>query len=80
MGRCSEPEHSTLRCECGERVVVFGFEEDWRSRQAIFQCECGEKLTLADRLDEEGLTLVDSADAETSGVRELLRSLRAPGT
>lgn len=49
MGRCLEPEHSTLECECIERiVVVFRLEEDWRSRHAIFQCECGEKLTLDD--------------------------------
>jgi hypothetical protein len=48
MGRCTEPEHNTLRCECGERIIVFGFEEDWRSRRAVFQCECGEKLTLED--------------------------------
>lgn len=48
MRRCSESEHSTLLlgCECGERIVVFGFEEDWRSRRAVFKCECGEKLTL----------------------------------
>jgi hypothetical protein len=48
MGRCSEPEHSTLECKCGERIVVFGLEEDWRSRRAVFQCGCGEKLTLED--------------------------------
>jgi hypothetical protein len=48
MGRCSEPEHSTLGCECGERIVVFGLVEDWRSRRAVFRCECGEKITLED--------------------------------
>jgi hypothetical protein len=76
---CSE--RIILECDCGERLVLLGLEEDWYSElRTLFECECGEKLTLADRLDEEGLTLVDSTDAEASGVRELLRSLRAPGT
>jgi hypothetical protein len=75
---CSE--RIVLECECGERLVLLGLEEDWYSElRTLFECDCGGKLTLADRLDEEGLTLVDSSDADESGVRELLRSLREPG-
>ncbi len=75
---CSE--RMVLECECGERLVLLGLEDDWYSElRTIFQCECGEKLTLANRLDEDGLTLVDASDEAARGVRELLRSLRAPG-
>jgi hypothetical protein len=74
---CSE--RILLECECGERLVLLGLEEDWYSElRTLFECECGERLSLADRLDEEGLTLVDGSDAEANGVRELLRSLRDP--
>lgn len=40
-------ERIVLICEeCGERSVLLGTEDDWRSRRAIFRCECGEKLFL----------------------------------
>ena len=48
-------EHIILECECGERMVILGGEEDWRSRNVIFKCGCGDKLTFADSLDEEVL-------------------------
>ena len=37
-----------LECDgCGERLVLVGREEDWRSEgRTEFDCECGEKLTL----------------------------------
>jgi hypothetical protein len=37
-----------LECDgCGERLVLLGREEDWRSEgRTEFECECGEKLTL----------------------------------
>jgi hypothetical protein len=36
-----------LTCEeCGERLIILGPEEDWRSRRAVFVCEEGHKLTL----------------------------------
>ncbi len=45
-----------LTCEdCGEELVVFGPEPDWRSRQAVFVCGYGHKLTLDGRTDEEVL-------------------------
>ena len=53
FGTCSE--YVILECECGERMVILGGEEDWRSRNAIFKCGCGDKLTFADSLDEEVL-------------------------
>lgn len=75
---CSE--RMVLECECGERLVLLGLEDDWYSElRTVFECECGQELTLADRLEEEGLTLVDRSDEATLGVRELLRSLKAPG-
>ncbi len=50
-------ERIVLGCGCGERVVLLGFEEDWRSRRAVFKCECGQKLTLDDRVDEGALAI-----------------------
>ena len=45
-----------LTCDdCGEKLVLFGSEEDWRSRHAIFMCESGHKLTLDGYADEEVL-------------------------
>jgi hypothetical protein len=55
--RCSGSKHIILECECGERLVLFGFEDDWRSRRAIFKCECGQKLTLDDRSEKETLAV-----------------------
>ena len=44
----------TLECGCGERLVVVGLEEDWRSgQQTDFECSCGRGLVLSDRLREE---------------------------
>lgn len=38
-----------LECECGERLVLIGREEDWRlGGRTEFECECGKKLTLDD--------------------------------
>ena len=49
---CSE--RIILECRCGERLVLLGFEDDWRSEgRTTFECECGRELTLADRLDEK---------------------------
>ena len=49
-------EQIILTCEdCGEKLVLFGPEEEWRSRRAVFMCDCGHKLTLDGRADEEGL-------------------------
>ncbi len=49
---CSE--RIVLECKCKERLVLLGFEDDWRSGgRTAFECECGEELTLADRLDEK---------------------------
>ena len=49
-------EQIVITCkECGEKLVLFGPEEDWRSRHAIFMCESGHKLTLDGYADEEVL-------------------------
>ena len=73
---CSE--RTVLECKCGERVILLGLEEDWYLEgRTIFRCECGEELTLADSIDED---TDDDLDEEALGVRDLLRSLRTPGT
>jgi hypothetical protein len=49
-------EQIVLTCEgCGEKLVLFGPEEEWRSRRAVFVCGYGHKLTLDGRADEEVL-------------------------
>ena len=54
MQRCED--RIVLICEaCGERLILLGTEEDWRSRRPIFRCECGQKITLDDRATEEAL-------------------------
>ncbi len=42
-----------IQCECGERLVLLGREEDWHSEgRTAFECECGKKLTLdTDRVE-----------------------------
>ena len=46
-----------LECGCGERLVLLGLEEDWRSEQRMeFECSCGKGLTLSvNRLNEDVL-------------------------
>ena len=54
MTRCSRPERFvpssgriTLECECGERLVLLGREDDWYLEgHPVFECECGEWLTI----------------------------------
>lgn len=51
-----QQQQVVLTCEdCGEKLVLFGPEEDWRSRHAVFACECGHNLTLDGRADGEVL-------------------------
>ena len=46
-----------LECVCGERLILLGLEEDWRSEQRTeFECSCGKVLTLSiNRLNEDVL-------------------------
>ena len=54
----SPEQQIVLTCEeCGEKLVILGSEEDWRSRCAIFACEEGHKLTLDGLPDEEVLAV-----------------------
>ena len=49
-------EQIILTCrECGEKLVLFGTESDWRSRRAVFLCGSAHKLTLDNYADEEVL-------------------------
>ena len=59
-------ERIVLECDCGERIVLLGMEDDWSDRDEAFECECGRNVTLADR-----------ADDEVASVRRLLRRDRA---
>ncbi len=44
----------TLECGCGERLVLIGLDEDWRSKQRTdFHCPCDKGLTLSNRLRED---------------------------
>ncbi len=53
----SSVQQVVLTCEdCGEKLVLVGPEEDWRSKHAVFACGYGHKLTLDGRADEEVLT------------------------
>lgn len=63
-------ERIVLDCGCGEKLILLGLEEDWRSEKSTFECECGARLTLADRSEGEAPT-----------IEQLLRgSVRALGT
>ena len=71
-----------LGCQCGERLILLGHEEDWYSEgRTTFECgKCGRNLTLVDRLDgERGPALIGGSDVEDMSVRDLIRSLRAAG-
>ena len=74
MNSSVEPEEHTLEssgriileCSCGERLILLGPEEDWRSEQRTeFECSCGKGLNLSDRLNEDVLAF-----------RQLLRGAR----
>ena len=45
-------EEIVLGCGCGDKLILLGLEEDWRSEKTTFECECGTELTLANRTDE----------------------------
>ncbi len=55
MQRFPEQQIVLMSEECGEKLIILGPEEDWRSRCAIFVCEEGHKLTLDGRTEEEVL-------------------------
>ena len=59
-------ERIVLECDCGERIVLLGMEDDWSSREDDFECECGRRVNLTDR-----------ADDEVASVKRLLRRDRA---
>ena len=64
-----------LGCGCGEKLILLGLEEDWRSELAppTFECHCGQGLTL-DAV-EAGLS------EEVLEIVKLLRSsTRPPGS
>jgi len=54
--------------ECGQRTVLCGSEEVWRSECTVSECGCGERPALVDQLDREVLR-----------AEELLRGLGLSG-
>jgi hypothetical protein len=63
---CSES--IVLECGCGERLVLLGLEDDWRSQKNTFECACGVNLTFTNRIDKPPVD-----------IRQLLySSIRAP--
>ena len=55
--------------KCWETTILLGLEEDWLSERTDFTCGCGQNLTLADRENEDVLS-----------VSRLLRgTIRPPG-
>ena len=54
--RSSFKQQIVLTCEdCGDKLVLLGPEEDWRSRHAVFLCGHGHRITLDGRADDEVL-------------------------
>jgi hypothetical protein len=54
--RSSFEQQLVLTCEdCGDKLVLLGPEEDWRSRHAVFLCGHGHRITLDGRADDEVL-------------------------
>lgn len=54
MQQGSFEQQIVLTCEdCGEKLILLGSEEDWRSRYAVFACGSVHRLTLDGRADEE---------------------------
>ena len=52
METCAE--HIVLTCkECGEKLVVFGTLEEWRSRGAVPLCRAEHKIALDEGAPEE---------------------------
>ena len=60
-----------LGCGCGESIVLFGREEDWRGEGRLtFQCAgCGGEVGLAERAE---------AAEEGDFMRSLVRKVRRP--
>ncbi len=61
-----------LGCGCGERIVLFGREEDWRDEGRLaFPCAgCGGEVALAEREKE--------AEKEGDFIGSLVRKVRRP--
>jgi hypothetical protein len=61
-----------LGCGCGERIVLFGREEDWRGEERLsFPCAgCGGEVGLDERAEEAE----EEGDFVASLVRKVKRS------
>ncbi len=68
MSYCSK--QIVLICEnCGERLVLAGPKEVWRSESTLFECECGEQLTLTSHVEAGGPGIVAKTTKPTFSVR-----------
>ena len=70
-------ERTVLICEkCGEKLVIVGPEDVWRSERNVFECACGEKHTLTGRQRRSGAT-GDQTTSELPALNPLLDSRSA---
>lgn len=73
--------HAVLQCQCGERLVLLGREEDWYTEgRTTFECGgCGRGVTLIDHLEDvRPPALIGGLNEEAENIRDLLRSLKTP--
>ena len=61
-----------LGCGCGERIVLFGREEDWRGEgRHTFRCDgCGGEVGIAERVGEK--------EEEGDFIGSLVRKVKRP--
>ncbi len=53
-------ERTVLICEeCGEKLVIAGPEDAWRSERDVFECECGERHLLTTRQSKTDTAIED---------------------
>lgn len=70
-----------LECQCGERLILLGREEDWYAEgRTAFACGgCRRSIALVETMDEvQSPFLVGGSEEESKSVKDLLRRLKRP--
>lgn len=68
-----------LECQCGERLILLGREEDWYAEgRTAFACVgCGRSVTLVEHLDEvQPPVLVEDRNKGSESISDLMGSLK----